>query len=68
MKMDGSDKGKVSPIISSDKSPKLRSPSRFTNEPPLSAPDSNLLNSMKQAESFCEQLVEEPIADYDKRK
>ena len=46
----------------------MRSPSKFANEPPLSATDANNLNSMKQAESFCDQLIEEPIADYDKRK
>ena len=74
MKVQAPDELKSSPLVSSDqkivsdKSSKLRSPSKFANEPPLSAPDSNNLNSMKQAESFCEQLIDEPIADYDKRK
>ena len=74
MKVEVADDVRSSPLMSSDmkatsdKSSRMRSPSKFPNEPPLKAPDSKHLNTMKQAESFCEQLIDEPIADYDKRK
>ena len=60
MKRQVPDEVKSSPLVSSDqkivsdKSNKMRSPSKFANEPPLSASDATQLNSMKQAESFCE--------------
>ena len=55
--------------VVNDKKPVMKSPTKWANEPPRTAHNHNpLLNSLKQAESLCEELVEEPIGDYDKRK